>query len=127
MTEPTPPATTADSAATTPKPGQPRRKVSTRQGSLGEHRQTERPTRLGSLHAGLIAAAVALILLVVFIIQNKQTVTINFLGVQVHVSLAVALLVAAIAGALLVGAAGAARIAQLRRSLRRAVRRGEGD
>ncbi len=44
---------------------------------------------------------------------------ISFLGAHLHLSLAVALLLAAIAGALLMAAAGTARITQLRRIMRR--------
>ena len=78
----------------------------------------KRPTRISSLHIGLIAAATVLVLLVVFLIQNSHTVNINFLGVHLRVSLAVALLTASVAGALITGATGTARIAQLRRSAR---------
>lgn len=78
-----------------------------------------RPTRISSLHVGLIVAAVALVLLVIFLVQNAHTVEISFLGGHLRVSLAVAMLIAALAGALIVGAAGTARIGQLRRSARR--------
>lgn len=78
-----------------------------------------RPTRIGSLHAGLIVAAVALVLLVIFLVQNAHTVDVSFLGGHLRVSLAVAMLIASVAGALIVGAAGTARIGQLRRSARR--------
>lgn len=90
----------------------------------GKHPR-RRPTRISSLHAGLIVAAMVLVLLVVFVIQNARAVDISFLGTHLRVSLAVALLSAAIAGALVVGAASTARITQLRRSARRAARRRE--
>jgi putative membrane protein len=77
-----------------------------------------RPTRISSLHVGLVTAAIVLVLLVVFLIQNAHTVEIHFLGGHLRVSLAVAMLTAAVAGALITGAAGTARIAQLRRSRR---------
>jgi len=80
-----------------------------------------RPTRISSLHVGLITAAILLVLLVVFLIQNAHTVEIHFLGAHVHMSLAVAMLTAAVAGALITGAAGTARIAQLRRGKRTSV------
>ena len=82
------------------------------------HHSRRRPTRISSLHVGLITAAVLLVLLVVFLIQNAHTVEIHFLGAHLRVSLAVAMLAAAVAGALIIGAAGTARIAQLRRSRR---------
>jgi putative membrane protein len=77
-----------------------------------------RPTRISSLHVGLVTAAIVLVLLIVFLIQNAHTVDIHFLGAHLRVSLAVAMLTAAVAGALITGAAGTARIAQLRRSRR---------
>jgi lipopolysaccharide assembly protein A len=76
---------------------------------------------------GLIAGIGALILLVIFIVQNTRTVHITFFGAHVSVSLAAALLVAAIAGALVMAAAGTARITQLRRTMRRTRRASTGD
>jgi putative membrane protein len=76
-------------------------------------------TRISSMRTGLIVGFVALIVLVIFIIQNAHAVQVSFLGVQVRLSLAVALLLAVIAGALLMAAAGTARITQLRRIIRR--------
>ena len=67
---------------------------------------------------GLLAGIVVLILLVIFIVQNAHAVHVAFLGAHASVPLAVALLVAAIAGALVMAAAGAARIARLRRTMR---------
>jgi uncharacterized integral membrane protein len=67
------------------------------------------------LHVGLLAGALVLVLLVVFLAQNARTVRVSFLGAEVRLSLAVAMLAAAVAGALIMGAAGAARIAQIRR------------
>lgn len=81
--------------------------------------QRRRPTRLSSLHVGLVVAAAALVLLVIFLVQNAHTVDVSFLGGHLRVSLAVAMLIAAVIGALIVGAAGSARIGQLRRSARR--------
>jgi len=83
-----------------------------------KHHSRRRPTRISSLHVGLITAAILLVLLVVFLAQNAHTVEIHFLGAHLHVSLAVAILAAAVGGALITGAAGTARIAQLRRSRR---------
>ena len=64
----------------------------------------------------------ALIVLVIFIAQNARAVKLSFLGAQVRLSVGVALLLAAIAGALLMAAAGTARITQLRWGIRRARR-----
>lgn len=75
----------------------------------------QRPTRLSSLHTGLVIASIALILLVIFLVQNARSVKISFLGANAYVSLAVALLIAALGGPVIVGGVGAARITQLRR------------
>jgi uncharacterized integral membrane protein len=71
------------------------------------------------MRIGLIAAFVGLIVVMIFVIQNAHSVNISFLGAHLRLSLAVALLLAAIAGALIMAAAGTARIAQLRLVLRR--------
>jgi putative membrane protein len=76
-------------------------------------------TRISGMRTGLIAGAVGLIVVMIFIIQNEHTVNISFLGAHLHLSLAVALFFAAIAGALIMAAAGTARITQLRRIMRR--------
>jgi len=76
-------------------------------------------TRISGLRTGLIAGFAVLIVVMIFIIQNTHAVNISFLGAHLHLSLAVALLLAAIAGALLMAAAGTARITQLRRIMRR--------
>ena len=80
-------------------------------------------TSISSARTALIVSFLALIVLVIFIIQNTDAVKISFLGAQVRMSLGVALLIAAIAGALLMAAAGTARITQLRMVMRRDRRR----
>ena len=67
----------------------------------------------------LIAGVLGLIVVMIFIIQNAHAVSISFLGAHLRLSLAVALLLAAIAGALVMAAAGTARITQLGRIMRR--------
>ena len=76
-------------------------------------------TRISGMRTGLIAAVVGLIVVMIFIIQNAHAVNISFLGAHLRLSLAVALFLAAIAGALIMAAAGTARITQLRRIMRR--------
>jgi lipopolysaccharide assembly protein A len=80
-------------------------------------------TSVSSARTALIVGFLALIVLVIFIIQNADAVKISFLGAQVRMSLAVALLIAAIVGALVMAAAGTARITQLRMVMRRDRRR----
>jgi uncharacterized integral membrane protein len=75
-------------------------------------------TRMSGLYVGLILSALVLILLLVFILQNLQSVEINFLGLSGQLPTGVALLLAAIAGVLLVAIPGTGRILQLRRAAR---------
>jgi lipopolysaccharide assembly protein A len=76
-------------------------------------------TRTSGIRTSLIAGFALLIIVMIFIIQNAHPVNISFLGAHLHLSLAVALFLAAIAGALLMAAAGTARITQLRQIIRR--------
>jgi uncharacterized integral membrane protein len=76
-------------------------------------------TRISAMRAGVIAGFAALIVVVIFSIQNPHAVNISFLGIHLVLPLAVALFLAAIAGALAMAAAGTARITQLRRIIRR--------
>jgi lipopolysaccharide assembly protein A len=116
MTEPAaagtlPPPSANGSAPPAPRPPAPRPPA------RGQTR-----TKISSLRTGLIAGTAALIVVLIFIIQNAHAVSISFLGAHLRLSLAVALLIAAIAGALVMAAAGTARITQLRRIMRRSRR-----
>jgi uncharacterized integral membrane protein len=79
------------------------------------------------MRTGLIAGAVVLVVVLIFIIQNAHAVNISFLGAHLQLSLAVALLLAAVGGALAMAAAGTARITQLRRIMRRNRRHAQAD
>jgi putative membrane protein len=81
-----------------------------------------RGSRIGTARTALIAGALVLIVVLIFIIENAHAVTITFFGAHLRISLAVALLLAAIAGALIMAAAGTARITQLRMTVRRSRR-----
>ncbi|MEO6083152.1 MAG: lipopolysaccharide assembly protein LapA domain-containing protein [Umezawaea sp.] len=81
-----------------------------------------RPTRISGTWVAVIVAIFVLIFLLVFILQNLTDVTITFLAGSFTLPLGVSLLFAAIAGALLVALIGAARITQLRRQTKRALR-----
>lgn len=78
-----------------------------------------RPSRTSGAWLGVFALGVLLVLLVIFIAQNTQSVEVSFLGWNGHASLAVALLIATVAGLLLATTVGALRILQLRRRVRR--------
>jgi uncharacterized integral membrane protein len=74
---------------------------------------------MGGLWVGLTLAAIILLLLLVFILENGQQASISYFGTHGHLPLGVALLLAAVAGALLVSIPGSMRILQLRRTARR--------
>ena len=78
-----------------------------------------RGSRTSGLWAAVVASALVLILLIVFIAQNTERVGVRFLGWEGQTPLAVALLIASVAGLLLAAVAGTLRIWQLRRRVRR--------
>jgi lipopolysaccharide assembly protein A len=84
----------------------------------------ERQTRLSGAWTAIVIGLVALVVILVFILQNQQAVEVTFLMFQGHLPLAVALLFALILGAVIVVAFGAARILQLRMVAGRARRKG---
>jgi uncharacterized integral membrane protein len=88
-----------------------------------EPRTTQADPLRGSRTSGFWFAVLALVLLLlllaVFILQNTQSVQISFFGWDGSAPLAASLLIAAVAGALVVAAAGALRILQLRRRVKR--------
>ena len=67
----------------------------------------------------MAAGALVLLLLLIFILENSQTVDIAYFGAHGHLPLGVALLLAAVAGILLVAIPVAGRIYQLRRTAKR--------
>lgn len=77
-------------------------------------------TRTGGLWTGLILSAIVGIFLLIFILQNNEPMSIDFLGFSGALPSGVALLLAAIAGLLLVAIPGGLRILQLRRAATRA-------
>jgi uncharacterized integral membrane protein len=78
-------------------------------------------TRHSGMRTALIAGFAVLVVAVVFMIQNAHAANISFLGVHLVLPLAAALLLAAIAGALAMAAAGPARVTHLRQIIRRAL------
>jgi uncharacterized integral membrane protein len=62
---------------------------------------------------------VVLILLAIFILQNTQSVEVSYFGWNGQAPLSATLLIAAAGGALLVASAGALRILQLRRRVKK--------
>jgi uncharacterized integral membrane protein/Tfp pilus assembly protein PilE len=84
-----------------------------------DHRGRVRRTRAGGIWVGLIASAIVLLVLLIFILQNSQTVVIHFLGFRAHLAFAVVMLIAAVCGLLLLATPGTVRIMQLGRALKK--------
>ena len=78
-----------------------------------------RGSRTSGIWAAVVGLGLVLLLLVVFIAQNTQTVDVAFLGWEGTAPLSVTLLIAAATGLFLAAAAGTLRIVQLRRRVRR--------
>jgi uncharacterized integral membrane protein len=92
--------------------------------TLPEH--TLEPTRTSMVWTMVGIGVVLLVAFLVFILQNGQRVWVRFLMVDGTLQLGVALLFAALLGALLVLAAGVARVLQLRVVARRHRRTDQG-
>src|SRR5215211_2988470 len=92
--------------------------------TLAEH--TIEPTRTSMVWTMVGIGVILLVAILVFILQNSQRVRVWLLMVEGTLPLGVALLFAALLGALLVLAAGAARILQLRVVARRHRRTDQG-
>ena len=95
-------------------------------GARGRRRHGGRPNTDGARHTRIsgawVSVGVAVVLgaaLIDFIVQNTRSVRIEFFAANGKIPVAVALLVAALAGAFLVLAVGVARTTQLRLANRR--------
>jgi uncharacterized integral membrane protein len=78
-----------------------------------------RGSRTSGFWAAVVALGLVLLLLIIFIAQNTRETTVSFLAWDGQVPVAVAILIAAVAGLFLAGLAGMLRILQLRRRVRR--------
>jgi uncharacterized integral membrane protein len=74
-------------------------------------------TRISAAWVGVMAGAVVLVLLLVFILQNTRSVKVSYFTFAGSMPLGIALLLAAIAGLLMAGGIASLRIWQLRRRL----------
>jgi uncharacterized integral membrane protein len=94
-------------------------------GDVDQSQRTQHPkrTRAGGLWAGLIVAAFVLIVLLVFIVQNNNVISVYFILWEIALPIGVAMLLAAVAGLLIVAIPGTSRIVQLRRAARSGPRR----
>jgi uncharacterized integral membrane protein len=80
------------------------------------------PTRLSGAWTAAVVAIVLVVAMLIFILQNGREVPINFMSAHAHLPLGVAMLFAAVVGAVIVVGCGAARILQLRRVAKRRAR-----
>lgn len=80
-------------------------------------------SRAGAAWVALVVAAIVMIFLLIFIVQNSDPVQVQYFGFQGTLPLGVAMLFAAIAGALTAALLGTVRILQLRTRARRAAAR----
>ncbi len=78
-----------------------------------------RRTRISGAWTAAALFAVVLLLLLIFILENGQKVSVTFFGATAHLPLGVALLLSAVLGILLLVIPGTARIVQLRITARR--------
>ena len=78
-----------------------------------------RGSRTSGLWVAVVLSGVVAVLLIIFIAQNTDPVDVRFLGWEGETPLAVALLIATVAGLFLAAVAGTLRILQLRRRVRR--------
>lgn len=81
-----------------------------------------RGSRTSGLWIAVALSGVVLVLLIIFIAQNTDPVSVRFLSWEGETPLAVALLVATVAGLFLATIAGSLRILQLRRRVKRDAR-----
>jgi len=79
-------------------------------------RKTSR-SRAGAAWVGICIAAILVIALIIFLLQNRQPVLVTFLSLQGTVPLAVALLIAGAGVGIIALVIGTIRIGQLRREL----------
>lgn len=81
--------------------------------------EAKKVTRAGMVWTATVAGLIMLVLLIIFIVQNQDQVTLKYFGLSAEVSLGLALFIAAVAGGILAAIAGAVRIIQLRHMARK--------
>jgi uncharacterized integral membrane protein len=102
----------AENAASAPPPAEPSTAPPVQRDPL-------RRSRASNFWIAVVGFGVLLVLLVIFILQNRQSVEVSYLGLNGHMPLAAAMLISVAAGLLLAAIAGSVRILQLRRRVRR--------
>jgi putative membrane protein len=90
-----------------------------REGHAKHHEEGFRHTRTSAAWVAISMGVLFGVALIDFIAQNTRDVRIEFFSTNGHIPIAVALLAAALAGAVVVLAIGVGRVAQLRLTMRR--------
>ncbi|MET7991336.1 lipopolysaccharide assembly protein LapA domain-containing protein [Amycolatopsis sp. NPDC005232] len=80
----------------------------------------KRPTRVSGAWIAAVVAIVLLAFLLVFILQNLDSVTVHFLGMSGSLPIGIAMLLAALGGMVVIALVAGARIMQLKKAGRRA-------
>jgi len=109
-------------AAKSPKPAS--KKPETEAPPAGTPKSAVKFTRTAALWSALILGFLILILLLVFILQNGDDVTLRLFGWQLTIQKGVAILLSAVAGGLLTFAVASIRILQLRLAARKNLKAG---
>lgn len=123
MSAPTKPPGAGSSEPHPPEPPPPNAGKESQPGRVPPPPHVARRTRASAAWFASAAALVLLVLLIVLILQNQQPVKVQYLGLTGSLALGLALLIAAVGGALVVTIVGVVRITQLRIDARRARRR----
>jgi len=101
----------------TPSEPQPTHPRSPRSGT-GQERGRSLFTRASAAWVAVGSALVLLVLLIIFMLQNPTPIAFHFLGLTVSLPAGLAVVIAAVAGGVVVAVAGSARIVQLRKGAR---------
>lgn len=104
-------------AAAPPKPGKPAKPATVKQPDAAM-----KFTRIAAAWWALIIGLVLLVILLMFVAQNTESIMIKFLGWQWTAPLGVAFLLAAVGGAMITVMAGGARMIQLHRAAKKNLR-----
>lgn len=127
-TDPTPPPSKGPESSHQPNakavPPKPQTKKEAQGGSRPAPQARRREdnadvTRAGVIWVAISAGLIFFVLLIIFILQNQDPVTVKYFGAVGELPLGMALFIAAVGGGILVAVAGAIRIMQLRKQRRR--------
>lgn len=117
--EPEPTDTGTSARPTEPAASRPAEPAATRPAVEDTPDVNTKGGKTAGLWISLILGAVVLILLLIFVIQNNVKATFEYFGAQFDLPLGVAMLLAAIAGALVMALVGSVRMVQMSWTIRK--------